>query len=157
MSKDPNNRVSGPHTIISANGIWALEPYYLGPWTLRVCFRPEIRQSKPQPQPNLSEPRVPIPMQAFQCRAVLQLIPGILTENLKQSPEFRPQIHQKQIRVRNSQSLNDKPLNLSESPRLQRLLACKGLVVLLQQSQGRPGDPVLRPLTWRVRGTYPKP
>ena len=33
-SKDPNNRVLGPkyHNI---NGIWALKPYYLGPWTLR--------------------------------------------------------------------------------------------------------------------------
>ena len=35
MSKDPNNRVLGPkyYNII---GIWALKPYYLGPWTLRV-------------------------------------------------------------------------------------------------------------------------
>ena len=31
--------VSGPK-YYSINGIWALKPYYLGPWTLRVryCF-----------------------------------------------------------------------------------------------------------------------
>ena len=34
-SKDPNNRVSGPKYNI-VDGIWALKPYYLGPWTLRV-------------------------------------------------------------------------------------------------------------------------
>ena len=28
--------VLGPNTLI-LNGIWALETYYLGPWTLRVC------------------------------------------------------------------------------------------------------------------------
>ena len=33
-SKDPNNRVSGPK-YYNMNGIWALKPYYLGPWTLR--------------------------------------------------------------------------------------------------------------------------
>ena len=31
--KDPNNRVSGPKYFV---GIWALKPYYLGPWNLRV-------------------------------------------------------------------------------------------------------------------------
>ena len=33
-SKDPNNRVLGPKYYI-ISGIWALKPYYLGPWTLR--------------------------------------------------------------------------------------------------------------------------
>ena len=34
-SKDSNNGALGPkfHTI---NGTWALKPYHLGPWTLRV-------------------------------------------------------------------------------------------------------------------------
>ena len=36
-SKDPNNRALGPK-YYSINGIWALKPYYLGPWTLRTCF-----------------------------------------------------------------------------------------------------------------------
>ena len=31
-SKDPNNRVFGPK-YNNTNGIWALKPYYLGPWT----------------------------------------------------------------------------------------------------------------------------
>ena len=34
-SKDPNNRVLGPK-YYNINGIWALKPCYLGPWTLRV-------------------------------------------------------------------------------------------------------------------------
>ena len=33
-SKDPNNRVVGPK-YYDINGIWALKPCYLGPWTLR--------------------------------------------------------------------------------------------------------------------------
>ena len=33
-SKDPNNRVLGPK-YYNINGIWALKPYYLVPWTLR--------------------------------------------------------------------------------------------------------------------------
>ena len=33
-SKDPNNRVLGPK-YYNINSIWALKPYYLGPWTLR--------------------------------------------------------------------------------------------------------------------------
>ena len=33
--KDPNNRVLGPK-YYNVNGTWALKPYYLGPWTLRV-------------------------------------------------------------------------------------------------------------------------
>ena len=32
---DPNNGVLGPK-YYHVNGIWALKPYYLGPWTLRV-------------------------------------------------------------------------------------------------------------------------
>ena len=32
---DPNFRVLGPK-YYDINGIWALKPYYLGPWTLRV-------------------------------------------------------------------------------------------------------------------------
>ena len=35
--KDPNNRVSGPN-YYNLTGIWALKPYYLGPWTLREGF-----------------------------------------------------------------------------------------------------------------------
>ena len=34
-SKDPNNKVLGPK-YYGVNGIWALKPHYLGPWTLRV-------------------------------------------------------------------------------------------------------------------------
>ena len=34
-SKDPNKWVLGPK-YYNMNGIWALKPYYLGPWTLRV-------------------------------------------------------------------------------------------------------------------------
>ena len=34
-SKDPNTRVLGPK-YHHKNGIWALKPYYLSPWTLRV-------------------------------------------------------------------------------------------------------------------------
>ena len=34
-SKDPNNKVLGPK-YYTINGIWALKPYDLGPWTLRV-------------------------------------------------------------------------------------------------------------------------
>ena len=34
-SKDPNNRGLEPK-YYNMNGIWALKPYYLGPWTLRV-------------------------------------------------------------------------------------------------------------------------
>ena len=38
-SKDPNNRALGP-TYYSINGIWALKPYDLGPWTLKeMCMR----------------------------------------------------------------------------------------------------------------------
>ena len=36
-SKDPNNRVLEPK-YYNMNGIWALKPYYLGPWTLRDRF-----------------------------------------------------------------------------------------------------------------------
>ena len=36
-SKDPNIRVLGPK-YYNINGIWALIPYYLGPWTLRVTL-----------------------------------------------------------------------------------------------------------------------
>ena len=32
-SKDPNNGVLGPE-YYAVDGIWALKPYYLGPWTL---------------------------------------------------------------------------------------------------------------------------
>ena len=32
-SKDPNNKVLGPKCY-NINGIWALNPQYLGPWTL---------------------------------------------------------------------------------------------------------------------------
>ena len=35
-SKDPNNRVLGPK-YYSMNGMRALKPSYLGPWTLREC------------------------------------------------------------------------------------------------------------------------
>ena len=35
VSKDPNNRASGPK-YFTIYGIWALKPCYLGPWTLRV-------------------------------------------------------------------------------------------------------------------------
>ena len=45
-SKDPNNRVLGPK-YCNINGIWALKHYYLGPWTLRVCFCAEILNPKP--------------------------------------------------------------------------------------------------------------
>ena len=34
-SKDPNNRVLGPK-YYDINGIWALKPSYLGPWTVWV-------------------------------------------------------------------------------------------------------------------------
>ena len=34
-SKDPNNEALGPKDY-NINGIWALKPYYLKPWTLRV-------------------------------------------------------------------------------------------------------------------------
>ena len=37
-SKDPYNRVSGPK-YYNINGIWALKPHYLGPWTLRAIVR----------------------------------------------------------------------------------------------------------------------
>ena len=33
--QDPNNKVLGPKHY-NVNGIWALKPYSLGPWTLRV-------------------------------------------------------------------------------------------------------------------------
>ena len=36
-SKDPNNRALGPK-YYTINGIWALKPYHLGPWTLRISF-----------------------------------------------------------------------------------------------------------------------
>ena len=36
-SKDPNNGVLGPK-YYDINGIWALNPYYLGPWTLRGLY-----------------------------------------------------------------------------------------------------------------------
>ena len=36
MSKDPNNRVLGPK-YCKINGIWALKPYGVGPWTLDKC------------------------------------------------------------------------------------------------------------------------
>ena len=32
---DPNGRVLGPKCY-NISGIWALKPYYLGPWTLSV-------------------------------------------------------------------------------------------------------------------------
>ena len=35
VSNDPNNRALGPK-YCNINGIWALNPYYLGPWTLRA-------------------------------------------------------------------------------------------------------------------------
>ena len=35
-SEDPDKRVLGPK-YYNINGIWALNPYYLGPWTLRSC------------------------------------------------------------------------------------------------------------------------
>ena len=38
--KDPNNGVSGPK-YYNINGIWALKPSYLGPWTLRA-LRSEV-------------------------------------------------------------------------------------------------------------------
>ena len=34
--QDPNNRALGP----KYNYIWALKPYYLGPWTLRAGQSP---------------------------------------------------------------------------------------------------------------------
>ena len=34
---DPNNGILGPK-YSNINGIWALKPYYLAPWTLRVGF-----------------------------------------------------------------------------------------------------------------------
>ena len=36
-SKDPNNRVLGSK-YLTVNGIWALKPHYLGPWTLRKGY-----------------------------------------------------------------------------------------------------------------------
>ena len=33
-SKDPNDRVLGPKYQLYSS-IWALKPYYLGPWTLK--------------------------------------------------------------------------------------------------------------------------
>ena len=49
-------RVSGPkyHDI---NGSWALKPYYLGPWTLRVL------QALRNPQPKNFKPFPPNPSQ----------------------------------------------------------------------------------------------
>ena len=41
-SEDPNNRVLGPK-YYNIDGIWALKPYYFGPWTLKVrvqSYRP---------------------------------------------------------------------------------------------------------------------
>ena len=35
--KDPNNGVLVPK-YYDIHGIWALKPYYLGPWTLRVFY-----------------------------------------------------------------------------------------------------------------------
>ena len=42
-SKDSNNGVLGPkyHNVC---GIWALKPYYLGPWTLRACLQEKQRR-----------------------------------------------------------------------------------------------------------------
>ena len=40
-SKDPNNRALGPN-YYSIDGIRALNPYYLGPWTLRDGETPKI-------------------------------------------------------------------------------------------------------------------
>ena len=33
----PNSMVLGPK-YYNINGIWALKPHYLGPWTLRACL-----------------------------------------------------------------------------------------------------------------------
>ena len=44
-SKDPNNGVLGPK-YYNINGIWALKPYYLGPWTLRVKIVTPTRHPK---------------------------------------------------------------------------------------------------------------
>ena len=41
LFKGPRTQIiglQGPITIRNSNGIWALEHYYLGPWTLRVGF-----------------------------------------------------------------------------------------------------------------------
>ena len=38
-SKDPNNGVLGPK-YIEYSSMWALEPYCLDPWTLRVGYSP---------------------------------------------------------------------------------------------------------------------
>ena len=38
--RDPNKKVLGPKYYV-AKGIWALNPYYLGPWTLRACCEGE--------------------------------------------------------------------------------------------------------------------
>ena len=44
-SKDPNDRVLGPK-YYNVNGIWALNPPYLGPWTRRML--PKSRESSRQ-------------------------------------------------------------------------------------------------------------
>ena len=45
-SKDPNNGASGPK-YHSNSGIWALKPYYLGPWTLRESVHDvDIREAR---------------------------------------------------------------------------------------------------------------
>ena len=41
MSKEPNNKVLEPK-YYSVNGIWALIPHYLGPWTLGVTINSMI-------------------------------------------------------------------------------------------------------------------
>ena len=46
-SKDPNNRVLGPK-YYTINGIWALKPYYLGPWTFRV-LKKTVSTLNPKP------------------------------------------------------------------------------------------------------------
>ena len=47
-SKDPNNRFLEPK-YYRYYSIWALNPYYLGPWTLRVlwCVHPQIESRVP--------------------------------------------------------------------------------------------------------------
>ena len=44
-SKDPNNRALGPK-YYNINGIWALKPYYLGPWTLKEKSEHPHQQGK---------------------------------------------------------------------------------------------------------------
>ena len=45
----------------NVNGIWALKPYYLGPWTLRECLGFRLTVETPRPMTKISETLKPKP------------------------------------------------------------------------------------------------